>query len=440
MFVVAVSQGSSMLSIFASFDPMERIKNTATPAQVSKVLKGYFGSRFNEIVFTPLCSLSATEDDVADAYKELITDLLHLTPRPTANLIKEGCLLAFAMEGKLAATFSGKLYDCIIYCRSKEKCSTSGAKLNRSVFEITQVLGKVKDGSIGEQLKRRALKIMRSDPASPSRAATGSWTGPPPESPSSSMARSSSKTGPPPQSPSPSAAASSSSGALYGFCCSSPDADAKIYALYGLSPPPVPAAKKASCIEVLDSPLSVLASQLSSQNESPQKDSAAYFDSYEMAQCRVTADGQTVQARMEAGSSGFLKACWPDGSVSQTEVPNLTILPLAAKEQPETGPKKRPAAAAAKPAAARKKAAASKEDDDFVIDKSSIKIIKGLKAKQSYLTCFKPPKLIVAVSSRQAPQHAEIIDRLLAYITEDPGNTTKQDARKRRSELLDVRL
>ena len=104
---------------------IDRAKNTATAADMARVLRGGVASLDDEKYLT------IDLDKIVKIYEPVIMDLLRLTPRPTAGVLKLGSALAFSEKNTDAEchAFGEKLYNAIVMCRDKSKSMSTGKKL-----------------------------------------------------------------------------------------------------------------------------------------------------------------------------------------------------------------------------------------------------------------------------------------------------------------------
>ena len=95
-------------------------------------------------------------------YKELLIDLLYLTPRPTKGILVPGALEAFDCNQHEAALFADRLLSALGYCRDKLKSMTSGKKVGKctAVKEIIDVMNKVKNDTLGTDLVKKGKHLL----------------------------------------------------------------------------------------------------------------------------------------------------------------------------------------------------------------------------------------------------------------------------------------
>ena len=87
---------------------------------------------------------------------------------------------------------------------------------------------------------------------------------------------------------------------------------------------------------------------------------AHFFEWEKRVAVRMHPGGRREEAKMSAGSNGFLVATWRDGAQEETECPTL-LEDLATRKKPASAPKKRPAQK--RPAAAPAAAALASEGE-----------------------------------------------------------------------------
>ena len=87
---------------------------------------------------------------------------------------------------------------------------------------------------------------------------------------------------------------------------------------------------------------------------------AQFFEWEKRVAVRMHPGGRREEAKMSAGSNGFLVATWRDGAQEETECPTL-LEDLATRKKPASAPKKRPAQK--RPAAAPAAAALASEGE-----------------------------------------------------------------------------
>ena len=135
-------------------------------------------------------------------------------------------------------------------------------------------------------------------------------------------------------------------------------------ALFSSSGLPIPAKQEADVISLastvlvddIDVPIPlqehpVLSSRAVLAQKTAAKKVVEYWDAAAQSMARLH-KGQTIRAKMEAGSDGFQVAVWPDGARNSTEQPNALVSLEQAKEALKApAAMKKPAAASKQPAA-----------------------------------------------------------------------------------------
>ena len=114
----------------------DRAKNTANVKESARVLRGAVPSILDRKYLDP------DLDVVCDHYKTLLLDLLKLTARPTAGLLKQAAADVYGHQCSLheCNLFGDTIASAISHCRSKCKSMTSGKKLHSSVKEIVAAI------------------------------------------------------------------------------------------------------------------------------------------------------------------------------------------------------------------------------------------------------------------------------------------------------------
>ena len=110
--------------------PTQRVKNTATPQEISKVIRSIMTSIDCRRISNPML------DEVATEFESFLCDLVRLTTRPNANAVGKAAVIAFGGSEQEAMYFGRAVHSVVSYCRTKGKGSTTGAKLNRAVRKI----------------------------------------------------------------------------------------------------------------------------------------------------------------------------------------------------------------------------------------------------------------------------------------------------------------
>ena len=92
---------------------MPRVKNSATVAILAKALRGSIRV-FDESSFSHSCIQT-----ILDRNQEVIVDLLKVSPRPTAKLLKDAAKEAFRVEDGAAQMFAERITSAISWCRTE---------------------------------------------------------------------------------------------------------------------------------------------------------------------------------------------------------------------------------------------------------------------------------------------------------------------------------
>ena len=120
----------------------QRVKNTATVADVAKVILGCLKTSLGDAH-----SISCDQDlqDVGDKYCEVILDILKLTPRPNQSLLQQSAAEAFKTEKAQAEGWSKSIHQVIKHCRETSRSVSSGVKLSKGVQTIALHMKKLKE-------------------------------------------------------------------------------------------------------------------------------------------------------------------------------------------------------------------------------------------------------------------------------------------------------
>ena len=112
-----------------------RVKNTASAADVAKVLRGSMASLRDDKF------ASADMNFIIEQNSETLVDLLKLTQRPTAKLVADGARLAFNCEASSGKLFGERMAAAVSHCRTKKNQMTTGKKLPDSLLKVIKALG-----------------------------------------------------------------------------------------------------------------------------------------------------------------------------------------------------------------------------------------------------------------------------------------------------------
>ena len=152
----------------------QRLKNTATPQEIAKVIRSNMTSIDCRRLANPML------DELATDFEGFLCDLVRLTTRPNAVAVAKAAVLAFGGSEQEAGFFGSRVQAVISYCRTKGKGSTSGARLNRAVRKIWSYIKacnpeessgssadsvtKLFKGPKGKELRQRAMRFMSRSP------------------------------------------------------------------------------------------------------------------------------------------------------------------------------------------------------------------------------------------------------------------------------------
>ncbi|CAE7522231.1 unnamed protein product [Symbiodinium natans] len=296
---------------------MSRRSNEAKPKDLLKIVRGNFnGVDSNDV-------LLSTESFV-EKYGEFLEEVLAVTPRPTATLLKGAIHLAYpGVSGEEVTALANKVNEIYKTTFSRARNLKTGERLTPSVKKlcvfIRNQLGLPELLTSADHASRKSVASRGSDPVSPK-----------PKSPaprSRSRSKSAPSTLPVQRQLTPHISLSSEDRLTEASSCV------------------VPTAGPTSSIKAKY--------QLPSASTRPQV--IYHADMSKPALVKITGDSQEV-GQMSMGQDGFLVAKFSDGEEKQTEIPNLV---LVAKLESQAGPKKalkKPAGAKAsqkKPAVAK---------------------------------------------------------------------------------------
>ena len=127
-----------------------RAKNTASPAEVSRLLRATIAV---EVVQSWLDDKTFEAAEVAEKFEKAICDVLKWTARPTKNLLQNAFQEAFKLTSSESMAISQAIINTITNARNTAKSVTSGVKTSPSIRRIISVLKgdgklKVEDRSI----------------------------------------------------------------------------------------------------------------------------------------------------------------------------------------------------------------------------------------------------------------------------------------------------
>ena len=93
---------------------MARVKNSATVSVLAKAQRGSIRA-FDESTFS-----HSSIQIVLDRNQEVIVNLLNVSPRPTAKLLKDAAKEAFRVEDGAAQMLAERITSAISWCRSEK--------------------------------------------------------------------------------------------------------------------------------------------------------------------------------------------------------------------------------------------------------------------------------------------------------------------------------
>ena len=290
---------------------MERVKNTASPAELVKVF------RANGVKCVDPSVLTLSTEEFGEKFEEVILDILRLTKRPLERQLAPGVRGAShnAVPLDTATKFAHAVCEVVALCRIKKKHMTSGERLPKHLKNIVEQLDKPSDlGAKAEQLQRVQPEQLQRQPE---------------------------------QLQEPPLPLSSSSSALTSEI-------EKSYQLTSIS-------KAIKAKGKVDQDIEVLSSQEGLPGQAPTSAPAlatgrSWVDTHKRTVAQVDRSGQIKYAKLQDGPDGFAVAHFTGNSPgTNTEIPNMLAQPVL----------RRPAAVSKKPAAtARKKPAAAVADEE----------------------------------------------------------------------------
>ena len=220
-------------------------------------------------------------EDVVTEYEELMLDILALTERPNRSALEAAAKLAFTgVQASEKAMFAQQLHKAFKECRTKAKSVTSGAKTAASVLRVV-----------------KRLRDLGRSSATPLPVASGT------------------------------AASSSADTTMDNAGILQQD----VFAAMGVSPP-----KKVRRLAPRPSEALTVASSAPDLKEGATV--AQFFEWEKRVAVRMHPGGRREEAKMSAGSNGFLVATWRDGAQEETECPTL-LEDLATRKKPASAPK-----------------------------------------------------------------------------------------------------
>ena len=273
-----------------------RVRNSASPEQLAKVLRGGLPSG-------PKMDL-VTEGDIEKVianFHDLLCDILRATARPTKVPLRAAATQAWDfLEFSSCDLFANRMVMAVSHCRTKSYSMTSGKKYSKPMLAVISLLKQQESEQKDIMIKTAPLAKPRSKL-------------------SASLRRLARKTNDPSPSAAPPTAGSSqqSSGLL-----------AELTSLQELYGQPSGSASSSSKDIVVD----VLSSQdVASSQDDPlpidkaAKRSFAWFCNKDKVMKRIEPSGEEKRARMEPGPNAMALAIFDDEPPIETEVPNLIV-------------------------------------------------------------------------------------------------------------------
>ena len=274
---------------------MQRSRNTATARDVVKVFKGNGLKSFPEAekYATPDCSV------VCENFQELLVDLLRVIIRPAVPVLQQACVELFPEVTKDSCNlFCRGLCHAISFCRGK-RSATSGKKLEPAVYRVLQALRR-------EEVSTSPAKMSTSPVPSPENRKREAS---PATSPRSKVR--------------------------------------KLYSVDQGASPALPAVDHPESGSDEAEEVLTVSSGGSGEKEAPPTGEAPpgqnppqpreYFDASKKAMVRTYGCGKVEVAEMRSSSSGFMKAVWACGAVTETLVP-VMLFKKPAMKRPAAAP------------------------------------------------------------------------------------------------------
>ena len=300
-----------------------RRKNTAIVEDIVKVLRGSLPLGLKDKRY-----YEADPDKIAEHYETVMVDLLYVTARPQGTMLKEAAAQAWQETSvSEAAMWSNRICEAYSHCSNKLKNMVSGQKLPAATKRIALVIQKVRDQSIGESLRARALRIQLS-PLQQPKATPGLKLKAQAASPQAAPKRKS-------------VCDLEAIARLHGGEYKAAHDDA-----YGddvFSAPPSQEDEEAEAVYVPASQDEVTLDKICAQDEVVLQN----LDTARLVLTRMYASGLEKDAEMRPGPQGFCIASFgSDSEDIETEMPNLMLQSVMRKPAATEKTLKRPAAAA----------------------------------------------------------------------------------------------
>ena len=113
-----------------------RPSNTAKPRDVASILAELIPNGDDSRLNVPG---DASFGDFAERHSEFLVRLLALTPRVTAPLVEEACLLQFQPCSPLTASaFGSMVVRTLSHCRRAARSMSSGSKLPPGILRVSK--------------------------------------------------------------------------------------------------------------------------------------------------------------------------------------------------------------------------------------------------------------------------------------------------------------
>jgi hypothetical protein len=304
----AAISAQDFFAAHTSFCCMKRCRNSATPEDVAKVLRGVLpkGPDMKKVCDPDI-------DSIIDSFAEILCDTLRITPRPTQKVFKDAAVRAWDFDIGEADMFGNRMAHAVIHCRIKKNQSTTGKKLPPGVFKVVEILRQqdraenanpkqVQKPSMGQKFLKEARRLQkRNSDEKKTEAALQ-----PEASSSGGLSSSSSRT----------------------------SELVQLSQLYGM--------KDLCKPHVSENVVDLMSSQ---ECETPAPKCVEFFDSSICKLVREYADGTKQVARMMPGQNGLATATFEGEQPKPTECPNLLLQGTVYKKPAAARVSKRPAAA-----------------------------------------------------------------------------------------------
>ena len=138
-----------------------RVKNTATPDQLSRVMRAYhteMGDAFR----------SANLEDVVSAYEDMMLEILTHTDRPNWKVLNDAAKKAYPKEKACDHDlFARQLSRAFQDCRGRSRSVTSGARTADAVLRVMKRMRSLSQGSKQAEEKTPPRRRLAKNPALP---------------------------------------------------------------------------------------------------------------------------------------------------------------------------------------------------------------------------------------------------------------------------------